>query len=190
MRMKFCSSLHVNMLVAIIWAAIGSAADDCLPWTDSTYGYSVCLPSGWYHRTMSSGALFLCDDRQGACTTPVGGGPLLDHATASLLPMQIVLEEPPHTLAEFAHQVGDKEASSKFSDVMSIKGDFGAIRYLVVTQTYTTGARNDLPQFIYRYFAQANAQMIELILTFNSGDKRSQECQNTALKILASLHPK
>jgi hypothetical protein len=139
---------------------------------------------------MQSGALFLCDDARGACTTAVGGGPLLGHATISLVPAQTALPRAPSTLEEFAHAAADKEKSSQFSAVASLAGSLVPIRYLVVSQTYTAGARNEVPQLIYRYFAEADHQMIELILAFNSGDKQSQVYRETALKIITSLQLK
>lgn len=165
------------------------AADDCTSWTDPANRYSVCLPNSWYHRTMPSGALFLCDVLQGKCTVPVGGGPLLGHAILSILPAQIALAKAPATLEEFAHQVADKDPSSKFSKAVSEAGRSGSLSYIVVSQTYTTGAHNELPQNIYLYFVQASGQMIELILAYNSGDERSQMYRDTALKIITSIGP-
>jgi hypothetical protein len=114
----------------------------------------------------------------------------LGHATISLVPAPVAFSEPPRTIEEFAHWIADKDTSSQFSDVASIADPPQGRKYLVVAQTFTTGAQNELPQLVYRYFAQADQVMLELILTFNSGDTRSQMYRDTALKIITSLKPK
>jgi hypothetical protein len=177
-------------LVAVVCNGPRMAAEGCLVWTDTTYGYSICLPAGWHHRTMPSGALFLCDNPKGACTTAVGGGPLLGHAIASLVPAQVVLGKLPATSEAFAHEVAKRDPSSQFSDLIPVVGRFAAIRYLVVMQVYTTGGKNEMPQQICRYFVQSDRQLVELILSFNSGDRRSEAYRNTALEIVLSLRPK
>jgi hypothetical protein len=173
-----------------VWGATSYSSDGCSPWVDSTYGYSVCLPDGWYRRVLPSGAVFLCDEQRGGCTRPVGGGPLLGHATISLVPVQVALSKAPETLEAFAHRIADKDSSSQFSGVVAIADAPPNRKYLVVAQTFTSGARNDLPQLVYRYFAQADQVMLELILTFNSGDKRSQTYRETALDIITSVKPR
>ena len=78
----------------------------------------------------------------------------------------------------------------RFSEPVPIAGGRGDRRYLVVSQTFTSGARNDLPQLVYRYFVQVDQVMLEVILAFNSGDTRSQLYRETALKIVTSVKPK
>lgn len=174
---------------AIVELLHAQANEDCRVSKDARYGYSVCLPNGWYQRQLPSGALFLCDDIRGNCTTPVGGGPLLGHATISLLPASVVLTTVPRDLQQFAHEVADKDPSSRFSEVLSISGQVAAVKYIAVTQTYKTGAVNELPQQIVRYFVQADRAMVEIILAFNSGDKRSEQYRAVALNIAGSLAP-
>ena len=192
MTVIFHAGARTRLLFAltVFWLVPMRAADDCTVWSDARFGYSVCLPNGWYRRTMPSGALFLCNDRRGACTTPVGGGPLLGHATLSLVPAEVALEEAPSTLEEFAHQVSDKDASSQFSKIMSGAGPSATIRYVVVVQTFTTGARNEVPQVLYSYFAQADRKMVEFRLAFNLGDRDSERYRKLALKTVLSLQPK
>ncbi len=192
MRNTFCCVLTKVLVlgVALLWTAICPASADCVSWTDSRYGYSVCLPIGWYKRTMPSGALFLCDKRRGPCTIPVGGGPMPDHALISLVPAEVALTDPPLTLEEFAHRVADKDPSSQFSKIASVSGKLASINYIVVTQTSASGGRNEVPQVVNLYFAQADRVMIELILEFNSGDQQSQMYREMALKIVVSLRPK
>ena len=60
-------------------------------------------------------------------------------------------------------------------------------KYLVVTQVYDTGGVSEVPQSIFNYFVQANHSMVQVILRFNSGDKRSGFYRETALKLVESL---
>jgi hypothetical protein len=112
---------------------------------------------------------------------------LLGHVILSIVPAQVAFMNAPVTIEEFAHRVADKDGSSRFSEPMSLAGRLGPIEYLVVEQTFTIGGRNELPRRVYRYFARAGHAMVEVILEFNSGDKRSQEYRALALKTLTSL---
>jgi hypothetical protein len=169
-----------------VLAASALVADNCVP-VDSGYGYSICLPSRWYHRAMPSGALFLCStlDR---CVTDVGGGPLLGQATLSIIPVEILdLGEVPAGIQEFAHRIADKDTSSQFSKSAEVKGRYANLEYLPVKQVFTSGARNGLPQDVYRYFVRADRRMLELILTFTAGDKRASTYKKAALDIIMNI---
>jgi hypothetical protein len=171
----------------LLGALTACAASDCKEWTSPKYGYALCLPGRWYHRMMPSGALFLCDEPHGRCTTARGGGPLSGHVTLSVVPAQVVVDATPAKLQEFAHLVAEKESSSRLSEIYRVRGRSGTIEYLIVQQTFTTGGLNEIPQDVYLYFAKANHQMIELILTFNAGDKRSSAYKDVAVEVIRSI---
>jgi hypothetical protein len=139
---------------------------------------------------MSSGALFLCSEIKGKCVTDVGGGPVLGHATLSIIPAETLdLAEAPVGISEFAHRIADKDPSSKFSKSVEVKGRYANLEYLPVKQTSTLGARNEAPQDVYRYFVRADRKMLELLLTFNAGDKRASTYKKAALDIIMSIAP-
>ena len=182
-------SLSQCIAGAAVLAASAFAADACLP-VDSGYGYSICIPARWYHRAMPSGALFLCSEFTGKCVTDVGGGPLLGQATLSIIPADILdLKEAPGGIQDFAHRIADKDTSSKFSKSAEVKGRYANLEYLPVKQTFTLGARNEAPQEVYRYFVRADRNMVEMILTFNAGDKRSSTYKKAALDIIMNIRP-
>ena len=174
---------------SLLLVVVGYAAEGCVPWVSSSYGFSVCLPSDWYHRTMRSGALFLCSEAHGNCASDGGGAPLAGQATLSLVPAQILDRiKGPVTILELAHHVADKDASSQFSEIIIAKGHYTAIEYLLVKQMFTTGALNETPQEVYRYFVRFGQQIVEVILTFNKGDRRSPAYKKVALDLIMSIH--
>ena len=139
---------------------------------------------------MSSGALFLCSEIRGKCVTDVGGGPLLGHATLSIIPAEILdLEEAPIGIQKFAHRIADKDTSSQFSKSTEMKGRYANLEYLPVKQNFALGGRNEVPQDVYRYFVRADRKMLEMILAFNAGDKRSSTYRKVVLDIIMSIRP-
>jgi hypothetical protein len=173
----------------VVFAA--SSADDCEPWLSPNHGFSVCMPTGWFHRKMPSGSLFLCSESRGQCTTAVGGMPLKGQATLAALPGETIRHfKDGGSLAELAHAVADKDPSSRFSDLVELKGKFADVEYILVTQSLTTGATNESPKTQYLYFAKAGPHVLELVLTYNSRDRRAGEFQRTATDLLLSLEPK
>jgi hypothetical protein len=188
-RIFMFSARGLALAAALLLGVVESAAESCTPWVSSSYGFSVCRPSGWYHRTMRSGALFLCSEPHGNCTSDGGGAPLAGQATLALVPAQIIDRIKDRvTILELAHRVADKDASSQFSEITVAKGLYTAIEYLFVKQTFTTGALNETPQEVYRYFGRSGQQMVEVILTFNEGDRRSAAYRKVALDLMMSLH--
>src|SRR6266849_4607366 len=109
----FMFSARTLALGGALLLAVESVAESCMPWVSSSYGFSVCRPPGWYHRTMRSGALFLCSEPHGNCTSDGGGAPLAGQATLSLVPAQILERiKNPVTILELAHSEADKDESS------------------------------------------------------------------------------
>src|SRR4051812_46259481 len=100
--MRTTSLALTGVLGAVVVVGVQAQAnEDCRIVKDERSAYSVCLPNGWYHRQLPSGPHFLCDDIRGKCTTPVGGGPLVGHATISVLPAALVLRSVPLDLQRF-----------------------------------------------------------------------------------------
>ena len=174
----------------VAFMVAGCGAQDCLPWTDSLHSFSICLPNAWYHRTMPSGALFLCDDPRGRCVEPVGGGPSPGHATISVIPAREVVDATPKSLEGFAHAAADGDTSSLFSEVVTGTGRFAKVRYLVVSKKYSSGASDEIPQVVDSYFLEAGSQMVEVVLTHIAGDKRAQLYREKVMQIVLSFQPK
>jgi hypothetical protein len=137
---------------------------------------------------MPSGALFLCDEARGRCTTAVGGRPLAGHATISALPIQTLgWDTSPGTVSEFAHAVADSDASSRFSGLSRLQGRSGLVEYLLVKQTFTTGGINERPDDVCLYFVKARQQMFELILNFNRDAPKASEYRDVAVRLISSV---
>jgi len=188
--MKFTSRLFVLFTVLdIVSPSFG--AERCEPWSGAGLGYSICLPTGWYHRTMSSGALFLCDQPQGKCVTDVGGDPLRGHATLSVIPAEFLdLPGPISTLRQFANDaVSDKE-SSRFSSEGRVETSSGTLTYISVSQTYSNGALNSTPIQARRIFVSIDKRFLEFAVFFNSDDKRANWYMEIAMKMVSSIRRK
>lgn len=187
--MLFLRQLVAALFFAAFMAA-RCAAQDCLTWTDSLHSFSICRPNAWYHRTMPSGALFLCDDPKGRCVEPVGGGPSFGHATISIIPAREVVDATPKSLEEFAHAAADGDPSSRFSEVVSDTGRFTKVRYLIVSKKYSSGATDEIPQIVDCYFLEAGGQMVEVVLTHMAGDTRAQLYREKVMQIVLSVQAK
>jgi hypothetical protein len=177
------------LAILLVGAAHAQTSEECVVVSDAKHGYSVCAPKKWYRRQLPSGAFFLCDDMQGRCVTSLGGGPLVGHATISLLPASLAMTTIPNDLQHFAQEVSGRDPSSRISEMQPILGRATTIHYITVTESYKTGAVNELPQQLHRYFVQADSVMVEILLAYNSGDKRSAWYRSVALNVARSLMP-
>ena len=179
------TSLALSLLTTTTCFSLAQGCENPLRFAK---GYTACAPNDWYHSSsIASGAMFLCSDPGGKCTTKVGGLVLPDQATLSIIPVRMGDAAPSGSGVTLLAKSAANEPDAQISSPLETLGQRSTIHYVVIKEPFSVGALNDIPRERYSYFAEVDGHFFRLTLMFCTGDKRARRYEEIAMGVLRSI---
>lgn len=149
-------------------------------------GYAVCVPTTWY-RHQINGAIFMCSEPKGHCTSSGGGLPLKGQATLAVMPIDpSEMSNPEISLSGIARSFV-REPAARISAPVHVTGAGRNLEYVCAWEPFDLGGLNGKPLDQYSYFIRIGKALFRATLSLHADDARSSDYLMISREVVTSV---